>query len=275
VSITRWVNLQDIQDVMGGVTTTPDANIHGAEDGIEDVLCRCNFHPYKTHATHRNYRGVRLFEDNLCRPATWPCSLYPMLAFRGHWLVSHKVYQPKDWRPDFKLEWTTPRIVELVSAWTKPVLTELAFEEGFSLWLDAAFKEAALPFDVFTRMLGWKRNLPGLCNREDPIETAIRAAFWILRVYDEVWEHGITPVVLHHIRDMRPERKLLKRFLPPGLRRITRDDFTAARLVIHYCNLALLPGLTEWDRFRPDRPDGTRTPDWRIVRLMLGEAIVP
>jgi hypothetical protein len=259
----RWVNLQDIQDVMhvggGGVTTTPDANIHGKEDGIEDVLCRSYYQPYKTRATHRHFRIIDKYGPE-----------------RGYWVAFQKMYQPEDWRLDDRPEWTKPRLIEqLVSAWTTPVLIELTFDEGFRLWLDTAFKEAALPFDVFTRMLRWKRNLPGLCNREDPIETAIQAAFWILRLYDEVWENGLVPsaAVLELVRDMHPERKLLTRFLPSGLRRITCDDFTAARYVIHYCNLALFPGLTEWHRFRPDRPDGTRTPDWRIVRLMLSERL--
>jgi hypothetical protein len=75
------------------------------------------------------------------------------------------------------------------------------------------------------------------------------------------------------LRDMHPERKLLQRTLPPGFRRVTKDDVTAARLLIHYCNLALLPSLTEWSRFRPNRDDGTRTPDWRIVQLMLDERL--
>src|SRR5262245_584095 len=97
-----------------GVTTTSDANIHGVEDGIEDVLCRANYHPYKTYAKHRNLRTVRSYEDNLYRPATWLCSLYQKLAFRGHWVTSTKTHQPEDWRLDTKLEWTTPRLIELV-----------------------------------------------------------------------------------------------------------------------------------------------------------------
>jgi hypothetical protein len=74
------------------------------------------------------------------------------------------------------------------------------------------------------------------------------------------------------LRDIHPDRELLKRFLPPKWRRLTKDDITAARIVIANSNSILYRDLKKKRRWHYD-DDGLHQPDWIIIRLMLRDRL--
>ena len=75
------------------------------------------------------------------------------------------------------------------------------------------------------------------------------------------------------LRDLHPERKLLQRYLPRKHLRSTKDDVTAARVVIANSISILHLALKKKDRWHPNRADGSYTSDWTIIRMRLRDRL--
>src|SRR6202020_1034726 len=74
------------------------------------------------------------------------------------------------------------------------------------------------------------------------------------------------------LRDIHSGRELLKRFLPPKWRRITKDDVTAARIVIANTSSILYFAQRDRQRWHYD-DDGTAKTDETIIRLLLRDRL--
>jgi hypothetical protein len=74
------------------------------------------------------------------------------------------------------------------------------------------------------------------------------------------------------LRDLHPDRELLKRFLPPKWRRITKDDVTAAWIVISNTSSILYFAQRDRQRWHYD-DDGTAKTDETIIRLLLRDRL--
>jgi hypothetical protein len=163
-----------------------------------------------------------------------------------------------------------------------------------------------LRFDAFARTAGWKRYLPGLKDYGHPIADALQASFWIVQLDEETsiraetadekrrrkcdefmraWRGAspnksasdaimvTTDVGRELLRDIHPDRELLQRLLPPKFRKITRDDVTAARVVIANSISILHLALKKKERWHPNRADGSYTTDWTIIRMRLRDRL--
>jgi hypothetical protein len=167
-------------------------------------------------------------------------------------------------------------------------------------------KNRDLRFDAFARMHGWKRYLPGLKNYGHPIADALQVSFWILQLDAETSIRTETPeekrrrkceqflwtekslsspkrgapgaimvttdVGRELLRDIHPDRELLKRFLPPKWRRTKKDDVTAARIVIANSISILHLALKKKKRWHYDA-DGLHTSDWSIIETILRDRL--
>ena len=167
-------------------------------------------------------------------------------------------------------------------------------------------KNRDLRYDAFWRMAGRKRYLPGLKDYDHPIADALQVSFWILQLDAEtsiraetaeekrrrkceefLWTEkslsspkrgapdGImvtSDVGRELLRDLHPDRELLQRFLPPKWRRITKDDVTAARIVI--ANVSSILYLAQKDRQRWHYDDGgIAKTDETIIRMLLRDRL--
>jgi hypothetical protein len=74
------------------------------------------------------------------------------------------------------------------------------------------------------------------------------------------------------LRDIHPDRELLKRFLPPKWRRNTKDDVTAARIVRANSISILHLALKKKRRWHYD-DDGLHTSDWSIIMAILRDRL--
>jgi hypothetical protein len=166
-------------------------------------------------------------------------------------------------------------------------------------------KNRDLRFHAVWLMADWKRYLPGLKDYGHPIADALQTSFWILQLDAEtsiravtaeekrrrkcdefmrVWRGAsptksasdaimvTTDVGRELLRDIHPDRELLKRFLPPKFRKITKDDVTAARLVIANTSSILYFAQRDRQRWHYDE-DGTAKTDETIIRLLLRDRL--
>jgi hypothetical protein len=204
-------------------------------DGLEDVLCRVEYHPYKTKVRHRNLVAADLW-NGVTGGKKKKNSLQNARPPRGsQWVTASKIY-----RPDREVRCECPEcsrllaqdvlsgallkqlsaevdaaIARLSRKWTTPCLTEMTLAEA----LEFGFRNGVLPSDNFDKIASRRRSLPGLKrNRDAPVAAVLRCAFWIRDLYNLTSGTSWTvDDVAERCRALHPNKRLLRR---PS---ITRD----------------------------------------------------
>jgi hypothetical protein len=278
-------------------------------DGVEDVSCRYRLetgypvHPNYTVARHTHLAGAHLWngvkpEKNARRPC---CAWQWVATLQICHPENRETYEPpaRCECPDcsrhpanlIELHADEPPLPARLRTWAAPVLVELGAEAALAVRLADGFRHGAMPSDAFVQIAGWRRFLPGLWRDGDAIVAAVlRCAFLIRDLYDVMSGDGWTvDGVAEACRALHPDRKVLRQpFLTPDNARherdeivvplerrriITRDDVTAARIVIQQALRVKLGLITERQRWKSNLDDGGSTSDWTLICTMLRDGL--
>ena len=259
------------------INDLPDDQSGHEMDGIKDVLCRCNFHPYKTLAAHNDIVGLAIWNGARAeRKAKCGC----LKLNCGH-AYDENARPVNGWRKitTFRLYRQPIGRVEIgyvSDRWDNSDDAVEAALEGLFLNNWSVGNTGNAVDDAFVRMHGWKRFLPGWCKHDNPVAAALQAAFWIRRC-DRLRFVAVKPgedvrdvplnnskEILAELAALHPDRKILQR-KALSLRYITSDDIAAAYLVLQHATVASLRAIMAKSRWNDDAFIGDRT----ILGLML------
>ena len=264
------------------IRAADDVEAIDARGGEEDIPCCAKFHPYhpnETLAAHVDIVGMAIWNGVKAEKKRKNSLRNARPRRGGRRVQTFKIYEPERsprcecpacaWSLGYghallALHATEVPETAALRSWSAPQVTEMT--EDLAFQLDFGFRAGVMVADDFVRMYSWKRHLPGWCDRDEPIAAAFQAASWILRC-DRMRDEGWKVDSLDVLRAFHPNRRLLQRKAPSGLRLITAGDLWSAYRVCTHTTMTSLGAIRDKARWKDDIFIADRT----ILRLMLDD----